>query len=183
MPVSEFDAQIQKMIMRYPENVSLVQMNFLDTHDVPRFLSYCNGDRRKMELAYFYLFMGYGIPSVFYGDECYIEGETENAYRSPMPWKNKDNCYELFQKYASIRRAHSAIRNGSYQSVLCEDGKGLYLFLRQNEEEQVLVIINNSDVEQDLDEETWNIVEKKLFCKIKEKQKRVPAMKGMICVI
>ena len=32
MTVSEFDAQMHKMIMRYPEQVSLVQMNFLDTH-------------------------------------------------------------------------------------------------------------------------------------------------------
>lgn len=53
MTVSEFDAQMHKMIMRYPEQVSLVQMNFLDTHDVPRFLSYCVGDRRRLRLAYF----------------------------------------------------------------------------------------------------------------------------------
>jgi len=154
---SEFDAQMHKMIMRYPEQVSLVQMNFLDTHDVPRFLSYCVGDRRRLRLAYFYLFMGYGVPSVFYGDEYYIEGETENAYRSPMPWGSEDNCYDILREYAQIRREHSAIRNGTYRTVLCQDEKGLYLFLRENEQEKILIALNNSDEEQEISDKAWRI--------------------------
>lgn len=157
MTVSEFDAQMHKMIMRYPEQVSLVQMNFLDTHDVPRFLSYCVGDRRRLRLAYFYLFMGYGVPSVFYGDEYYIEGETENAYRSPMPWGSEDNCYDILREYAQIRREHSAIRNGTYRTVLCQDEKGLYLFLRENEQEKILIALNNSDEEQEISDKAWRI--------------------------
>ena len=157
MAVSEFDAQMHKMIMRYQRQVSLVQMNFLDTHDIPRFLSYCNGDRRRLELSYFYLFMGYGIPSVFYGDEYYIEGETETEYRSPMPWGNCENCYDVLQKFAQIRREHSAIRNGTYKTVLCQDEKGLYLFLRENAQEKILIAINNSDEEQEIPERGWKI--------------------------
>ena len=157
MTVSEFDAQMHKMIMRYPEQVSLVQMNFLDTHDVPRFLSYCVGDRRRLRLAYFYLFMGYGVPSVFYGDEYYIEGKTENAYRSPMPWGSEDNCYDILREYAQIRREHSAIRNGTYRTVLCQDEKGLYLFLRENEQEKILIALNNSDEEQEISDKAWRI--------------------------
>ena len=82
LSVSEFDAQMQRMIYRYPWQVSLAQMNFLDSHDIPRFLSYCNGNRKRMELAFFYLFMGVGVPSVFYGDEVYIEGMKELEYRA-----------------------------------------------------------------------------------------------------
>ena len=63
------------------------QMNFLDSHDIPRFLSYCNGNRKRMELAFFYLFMGVGVPSVFYGDEVYIEGMKELEYRAAMDWQ------------------------------------------------------------------------------------------------
>lgn len=180
MTVSQFDSQIQKMIMRYPLPISLAQMNFLDTHDVPRFLSYCEGNRRRMELAYFYLFMGYGIPSIFYGDECYIEGETENAYRSPMPWGVTDSCYELFQKLIGIRRAHSSIRNGSYQSVLCEDEQGLYFFLRKNEEDMVLVLINNSDKEQKLDLKLWDKVEKKIGHKVENKVNQIAPTRGVV---
>ena len=87
LSVSEFDAQMQRMIYRYPWQVSLAQMNFLDSHDIPRFLSYCNGNRKRMELAFFYLFMGVGVPSVFYGDEVYIEGMKELEYRAAMDWQ------------------------------------------------------------------------------------------------
>ena len=147
MKVSEFDHQIQKMIMRYPRMVSLMQMNFLDSHDVARFLSYCNGDKRKLELALFYLLMGVGIPSVFYGDEYYIEGQTESEYRQAMPWGQKENCYGLLREYINIRKEHSAIRNGSYRTILCDDEKNVYVFARENTEESVLVFVNNSEEE------------------------------------
>lgn len=144
MSVSEFDAQIHRMLMRYPTPVSLVQMNFLDSHDIPRFLSECEGDRRRMELAYFYLFMTVGIPSVFYGDECYIEGREEKEYRRGMLWDTKENCIEKMQQWIAMRRCHSALRNGSYKTVECDDRQGIYSFLRKNEKEELLITINNS---------------------------------------
>ena len=122
-------------------------MNFLDSHDVARFLSYCNGDKRKLELALFYLLMGVGIPSVFYGDEYYIEGQTESEYRQAMPWGQKENCYGLLREYINIRKEHSAIRNGSYRTILCDDEKNVYVFARENTEESVLVFVNNSEEE------------------------------------
>ena len=36
--VSQFDQKIHRMNLRYPEMVTRAQMNFLDTHDVSRFL-------------------------------------------------------------------------------------------------------------------------------------------------
>ena len=129
MKVTEFDAQIGRMIMRYPRRVALAQMNFLDSHDVPRFLSYCEGDRRKMGLAFFYLFMGVGIPSVFYGDEYYIEGIKESEYRQAMPWGEEENCAEKFRLWIALRRRHPALRKGSYRGVYLDDATGCYGFV------------------------------------------------------
>ena len=166
LTVSEFDAQIHRMIMRYPRAVSLVQMNFLDSHDVPRFLSWCGGNRARMKLGFFYLIMGYGVPSVFYGDECYIEGIEEPDYRQKMPWLKEDNAYELFKEWIAIRNRHSAVRNGDYVTLLTRDAEGIYTFARVNDEDEVIVVINNSGEDyvfdsDDLDEicrrlETWS---------------------------
>lgn len=145
MSVSEFDQQMQKMMMRYPRAVSLVQMNFLDSHDVPRFLTYCNGDRKRMELAFFYLMMGVGVPSVFYGDEYYIEGLSEPEYRRAMPWGQQESCYEKLKLWIRIRKEHTALQNGRYSTVFCEDDKNVYGFKRRNQEEELLVIVNNSE--------------------------------------
>lgn len=147
MKVTEFDAHIQRMIMRYPKRVALAQMNFLDSHDVPRFLSFCEGDKKKMELAFFYLFMGVGVPSVFYGDECYIEGVAECEYRRAMPWGQSDSCSDKFQKWIGIRKEHPALRHGGYRSVYCDDATGCYGFLRECKEERLLILINNSGSE------------------------------------
>ena len=145
MKVSEFDAQIHKMILRYPWQVALAQMNFLDSHDVPRFLSYCGGDRRRMELAFFYLFMSVGIPSVFYGDEQYLMGVTEPEYRQAMPWTSEDNCYEKFKEWAMLRKYHPALKKGDYHTVLTDDEKGIYAFSREFEKDKIVVVLNNSD--------------------------------------
>ena len=182
LTVSQFDEQIQKMIFRYPEQVSLAQMNFLDSHDVPRFLSYCKGDRRKMQLAFFYLFMGYGIPSVFYGDEYYIEGTTEPEYRKAMPWQQEESAGELFREWILLRKKHSAIRQGRYLTILCEDESGIYVFCRVDEKETVPVILNNSEKDFSAGEEFWEKVEAKLGSRLSQKPAKIPAFKGKVLI-
>lgn len=145
MSVADFDQSMQKMICRYPTQVSLAQMNFLDSHDVPRFLSYCDGDRRRMRLAFFYLFMGYGVPSVFYGDEHYLSGVSEEQYRQPMPWGNEDNAYEDFKEWIKIRKNNSCLMDGSYNTAFIDEENRIYGFVRENEQQRAVIILNNSD--------------------------------------
>ena len=153
LSVSEFDAQMQRMIYRYPWQVSLAQMNFLDSHDIPRFLSYCNGNRKRMELAFFYLFMGVGVPSVFYGDEVYIEGMKELEYRAAMDWQAvmeqqaennrlQGNLAEKFSCWIALRKEHVALRKGNYRTIYCNDMMGVYVFLRSFGDDKVLVFLN-----------------------------------------
>lgn len=151
MPVSEFDAGMLRMQLRYPHTVSAVQMNFLDSHDVSRFLSACGGKRENLRLAFFYLFMSVGIPSVFYGDEVYLEGETEPEYRQPMRWEG-DNFREEIRQWIALRKEHPALRRGSMRTVLVQDDTGVYGFVREDGNETLLVLLNNGgeDVETDL---------------------------------
>ena len=153
LSVSEFDAQMQRMIYRYPWQVSLAQMNFLDSHDIPRFLSYCNGNRKRMELAFFYLFMGVGVPSVFYGDELYIDGMKELEYRAAMDWQAvmeqqaennrlQGNLAEKFSCWIALRKEHVALRKGNYRTIYCNDMMGVYVFLRSFGDDKVLVFLN-----------------------------------------
>lgn len=147
----EFDRQIHKMLLRYPKTVSLVQMNFLDSHDVPRFLSYCGADQRRFELALFYLFMGYGIPSVFYGDECYIRGTAEPEYRAPMDWERVSlGTAAGIAGWIRLRKEHKALTSGDYVTVHVDSGRGIYVFARVCEEETLYICMNNSDDAQNL---------------------------------
>ena len=77
------------MQIRYPENIVKGQLNLLDSHDVPRFLSMCNGDIELLKLGCILLILMPGVPSLFYGDEYGVEGVSENEYRREMPWNEK----------------------------------------------------------------------------------------------
>ena len=121
----------------------MMQMNFLDTHDVPRFLSYCDGDRNRLQLAVLFMMTAQGIPSVFYGDEYGIAGMTEPEYRDKMPWGEEENYQHFFSELAEIRRKHPALCTGNFRVICTDDERNSIVFARQSEEETLYVIINN----------------------------------------
>ncbi|MBR1692184.1 MAG: glycoside hydrolase family 13 protein [Lachnospiraceae bacterium] len=150
LSIREFDEQIGKMLMRYPYHTNLCQMNFLDTHDVPRFLSYCGGDVSRLKLAVFYMMTAVGIPSVFYGDEMEIAGVTEPEYRNAMPWKEKEQHRELidfFKQLIHVRRGHDALRKGDYRTVLADDDRKLYGYKRRSGQEEIVLLLNLGEEE------------------------------------
>ncbi|BBF44646.1 neopullulanase [Lachnospiraceae bacterium KM106-2] len=152
--VADFDEKIHHMLLRYPRNISLVQMNLLDSHDVPRFLSYCGGDREKLKLAMFYLFMSAGIPSVFYGDERLIEGVTEPEYRRSMVWKGDEKVLSmtaLCKTWIHIRKKYEALRKGVYHTLLTEDQKGIYIFERIYQKQKLIILLHNQRGEESLE--------------------------------
>lgn len=183
MSVTAFHEQMIKMIYRYPTPVSLTQMNFLDSHDVPRFLSYCDGDKRRLLLAMFYLIMGYGIPSVFYGDERYVEGDTEPEYRKGMPWEEGEHFCIALQEWIELRHRHSALREGSYEAVVCDDAAAIYGFARRNREETVFILLNNGDSDFACGDLFWQEAERKLGGTVLLKEKAIGAMAGRLFTV
>lgn len=145
--VEQFDERVHHMNLRYPWEVSCVQMNFLDTHDVPRFLSYCDGDMEKLKLALFFMMVAVGIPSVFYGDEQLIEGMSEAEYRKPMVWNrdSEQSLYGYYQKWMNIRREHPALHRGNYRTILADDKNEVYVFSRQYDAERCVIVLNRSE--------------------------------------
>lgn len=100
-----FTWRMTDMLLRYPMQISFGQLNLLDSHDVARFLSLCGNDYDRWQLAFLYLCMAPGVPSVFYGDEKKISGIREAEYRSGMPWKeNHGDCEEFVRSALRIRK-------------------------------------------------------------------------------
>jgi glycosidase len=93
------------MWYRYPKNMSLSQLNLLDSHDVARFKSICNDAKPCYELSLIFLFLAPGVPCLFYGDELGVEGIKEDEYRKPMPWELEGSELQQFvKKLISVRR-------------------------------------------------------------------------------
>jgi len=110
----EFMQRVQQLLVRYRRRIQQAQLNLIDSHDVPRFLTKCGGDERRLRLAALFLFTHPGVPMLFYGDERGLSGWHESEYRQPMDWSGSECPLSDFIQYA-IKLRHkygTAIQNG-----------------------------------------------------------------------
>lgn len=139
----EFNAHISKMLMRYTWGIQMGQLNLLDSHDAPRFLSYCELDLRKWRQAEAFMFVSPGVPCVFYGDELGVSGYAELDFRRAMPWQNRPHDEREFIKSLADLRQEKVTIEGSYRCVLA-DAK-LYALIRESANAQLVAIFNLSE--------------------------------------
>ncbi len=144
----KFDERVTHMRMRYHKNMLYGQLNLLDSHDVSRFLSLCEGNLSKFKLAVLFQMAFIGPPSVFYGDEQQIDGLSEEEYRSPMRWDEENEMFLFYQKAIGLRKDERLLRRGEYRTLLAQPGGGLYVFERFIGEERLIIAINSSDQEE-----------------------------------
>lgn len=130
LDAAAFDSRVTQLRLRYPTPMVRGQMNLLDSHDVPRFLTLCGGDRRKHKLAVLFLMLFPGIPSIYSGDEQAMTGFTEEEFRAAMPWSSRDSEYEAFFKQAVALRKDPVTVLGDYRTVYAQKGSRLYAFSR-----------------------------------------------------
>ena len=124
-----FAARCSDMLMRYKLQITGVQMNLLDSHDVSRFLSVCGGDKRRYRLAVLFLMTFVGV--------------AELDYRSPMPWGGGDTQLRDFVRRAiALRHERSELRHGDFRVISARPGSGLLAFERRCGDKAVAVCLN-----------------------------------------
>lgn len=139
-----FSNRIRRMLYRYPKNMALSQLNLLDSHDVPRFMSICNESKLCYELSLIFLFLSPGVPCLFYGDELGVEGIKEEEYRKPMPWELEGSeLQQLVEKLINIRRMFIAYEDELIMKV-SKDNPFMIILERKGREASVLVFLNAS---------------------------------------
>jgi len=150
-------ANILRQDSLYPHPELLVP--FLANHDIPRFRSAEGATKEKQKLAFGLILTLRGIPELYYGDELGMTGlaDPDNRHDFPGGWKeDAKNAFaeegrtseqlELFatvQKLLRLRRGHPALRSGKLWHLFSDDRS--YVFLRQSEEERIVVIFNNAN--------------------------------------
>jgi glycosidase len=175
---SEFDHALAALREEYPPQATAVLLNVLDHHDTNRalFLLTENGDKglseakKRSRLAALFQFTYIGAPMVFYGDEAAINAPTltppeHDPYsRAPYPWEDETGDVHVYgppdhemigyyQSLAALRRGHSALRTGSFVTLLTGDTSWpnnddtTYAFARSNDHEVVIVILNKGKLD------------------------------------
>ena len=128
-------------------------VNFIDNHDVPRFL-FNDGDTDGLHLALLYLLTEDGIPCIYYGTEQRFSGGNDPANREDMWLSGFDTTAPTFlylKQLIAVRKAYPALRRGdvavrwSSARSADEDDAGIFAFERSGGDAgdgYALVVIN-----------------------------------------
>ncbi len=127
------------------------------------------GDELASQKLFAVLQMTYvGAPMIYYGDEVGMWGANDPDCRKPMIWE--DMVYEdeatlpdgtkrergdkvevnralldHYRRLIKLRKEFEPLRTGSFEKLLTDDARQLYVFRRKLGDEEVVVALNNSD--------------------------------------
>ena len=156
MDAAAFAHRAEQLLNLYPYEASLAQLNLLDSHDMPRFLSLVGGDKESLHLAALFQMTYPGAPCVYYGDEIGLssgDSRRPEAARAAFPWQDQHSWdYDLrkyYQDLMAIRKLHPAMRSGDFVTLYAEGD--VLAYMRRSEDERFAIVINNGDTSYNLD--------------------------------
>lgn len=139
-----FAREVETLLAKHRSEVTEVQLNLLGSHDTPRALTIVGGDETALELSFFMLLTFPGAPCLYYGDELGLSGRHDPECRQAMPWDYPQTWNSTVQRRVkeliALRRAHPALRCGSYETLFAEGS--LYAFVRRGGGETLLGLLN-----------------------------------------
>ena len=130
--------------MRYREQHARAQLNFLDSHDVPRFFSLLQGDDDLYRCAWVFVMTFIGVPMIFYGDEAPLEGIREDDYRQALTFETPFRFSTFFKELIALRQAKPVLREGHFR-VASRTASGVCAYERFTDTACVQIILNLSD--------------------------------------
>ncbi|WP_457557004.1 alpha-amylase family glycosyl hydrolase [Candidatus Harpocratesius sp.] len=185
--LSDMITQMKIYRNKLPFQFQLIQINLLDSHDVPRLFSAIGKNESIMKMAVCFLFTYIGIPMIYYGDENGMEGISDPANRQPMIWEKSrwnSNLRQFYKKMIFLRKEYSELQIGSFfnfqfdtnDSSENEDSYSEILaFARFSKSRCLIIILQKKKVEKQIQIPLWQLgydsgVIKPLLDLIKQKE-------------
>jgi len=155
LDAASFAKRVEELLKIYPKAAVYAQLNLLDSHDMPRFVTLAGGDKTAYKLAVLFLMTYPGAPCIYYGDEIGMQEGTSNypeASRYAFNWNLEERDTDL-RKYIKclihIRRNNASLSIGSFYTLYAQ-GQVL-AYLREFMDDQFIVVINTSQSSQPLE--------------------------------
>jgi neopullulanase len=182
MNAHDFANEVDRILNLYPPEITFAQLNLLDSHDMPRFLSCVNGDKNSLKLAWLFMFTLPGAPCIYYGDEIGVDGGHDPECRKSFSWdtsKWDTDLLEYAKACIALRKEHKSLRRGEYKRIYAEGD--VMAFVREHKDEKIITVFNVSDEERTIHLEVGN-KPKVLFGepKIVGNEIRIPARSGVV---
>lgn len=116
---------------------------------------------RQLKLLALFQTTYVGAPMIYYGTEVGMWGADDPICRNPMWWEDlmpydnpdyviRKDVFQHYQRLFEIRRNHPVLSHGDYRTLLAEDDREVFAFLRYSplHDEAILVVANNNAGEQ-----------------------------------
>ena len=142
----EFANRVDYMMNLYKPEITRSQLNLLDSHDMPRFLSFAKGDKDSLKLAWLFIMTISGAPCIYYGDEIGLDGEHDPECRKSFPWdehKWDKNLLAYAKEVIALRKKNPALRRGDMKRLW--SANEVYAFSRSHEGKTFVVALNASE--------------------------------------
>lgn len=146
LSAEEFATELDRLDELYPDAILRSQLNLLDSHDMPRFLTCVRERESALRMAWLFVCSVPGAPCLYYGDELGMVGGHDPDCRRSFPADAESRNPELrhwFRDCIALRRHHAALRHGR-RTVLHAGGRILALLFR-SEGDAVVAVWNTSD--------------------------------------
>ncbi len=161
-PTKRIEDQIGRVRQRYgaaphPGGIGVAPqqalVNFLDNHDVPRFL-FDRPDTAALHNALAFLLTEEGIPCIYYGTEQQFSGGNDPYNREPLwttGYKTDGETFQWIKRLTTLRKRYAPLRRGDLvvrwatERTGQEQDAGIFAFSRTYEGKTALVVINTSD--------------------------------------
>jgi glycosidase len=142
-------------------------VNFLDNHDMSRFLSQVGEDEQKLKMGLAWLLTTRGIPQIYYGTEILLKGisnpdglvrgdffggwkeDRQNKFTAAGRTENENAVFNLTRSLARFRKSSTAITTGKFMQYVPEDW--VYTYFRYDNRQTVMVVMNTSKEEKTVD--------------------------------
>ena len=142
-------------------------VNFLDNHDMSRFLSQVGEDQQKLKMGIAWLLTTRGIPQIYYGTEILLKGvsnpdglvrgdffggwkeDRQNKFTAAGRTENENATFNLTRSLARFRKSSTAITTGKFMQYVPEDW--VYTYFRYDNRQTIMVVMNTSKEEKTVD--------------------------------
>lgn len=150
IPAQDVRERVMEHLAKMPYAMWENQFNLIDSHDTPRLHNNPDIHPEEYRGAVIFQFILPGAPSIYYGDEAGIDGDTDSmeGCRYPMPWdKDFQNAetYRLHRTLIQLRHNHKALTHGGIKFLYAQEG--VVAIARFWGGEVFVAVISNSDAD------------------------------------
>ncbi|HUR16231.1 MAG TPA: glycoside hydrolase family 13 protein [Candidatus Limnocylindrales bacterium] len=137
-----FASRLEHIMSMYRPEAIRTQLNLLDSHDTPRYVTVAGGDRDSYRLASLAIFTLPGAPCVYYGSEVGVEGSHDPDCRRAFPWDESRwdaGLRSFVRALAQTRHDVKDLRRGAFKVVAAAGDAVAY------ERGNAVVVINSGE--------------------------------------